>query len=147
MVVIPDSVTSIGENAFPSCYGFGLSVEGAPARGKIHCLPCAGQSYLVIPNFVTSIGVRAVAECSGLGSVTGDPRLGNLIFDLTAQPPLACASYILAGQCCVATTRINHKTHRSLLMRLRIPPSTYTRDFTLKKRRPYLHTNTSVSSL
>ena len=48
-IIIPDSVTSIGDNAFAWC---------------------TGLTSVTIPNSVTSIGDEAFSGCSGLTSVT-----------------------------------------------------------------------------
>ena len=68
-VYLPHNVTTIGSNAFPSCYGFGLAVADAPSRGDIYCLPCAGAVNMEIPPNVTSVGDFAFHGCASLESV------------------------------------------------------------------------------
>lgn len=71
-VVIPDSVTSIGANAFKGCTGLAsvtipnsvTSIEGRVFDG------CASLTSITIPNSMTSIGDKAFCGCTGLTSVT-----------------------------------------------------------------------------
>ena len=57
-VIIPDSVTSIGDRAF---YG------------------CSGLTSITIPDSVTSIGENAFCDCSGLTSIVVES--GNTVYD------------------------------------------------------------------
>ena len=71
-VVIPDSVTSIGANAFKGCTGLAsvtipnsvTSIEGRVFDG------CASLTSITIPNSMTSIGSYAFYGCTGLTSIT-----------------------------------------------------------------------------
>ena len=71
-LVIPNSVTSIGEYAFCGCSGL-TSVtipNSVTSIGNSAFLECSGLTSVTIPNSVTSIGENAFCGCSGLTSVT-----------------------------------------------------------------------------
>ena len=71
-LVIPNSVTSIGQKAFSNCSGLTsviipnsvTSIEGAAFAG------CSGLTSITIPSSVTSLGGSAFSGCSGLTSIT-----------------------------------------------------------------------------
>ena len=74
---IPNSVTSIGLDAFRGCEGLtsitipnSVTEIGGGAFGE-----CTGLTSIIIPNSVTSIGRYAFCECYGLTSVT----IGNSV--------------------------------------------------------------------
>jgi len=81
-VTIPNSVKSIGSNAFSLCNGLtSLAVEDGNAvydsRDNCNAIIKTGDNELIlgcqntiIPNSVTSIGLGAFSQCSGLTSVT-----------------------------------------------------------------------------
>src|SRR5574344_191286 len=69
---IPNSVTSIGANAFSNCTGL-TSVtipNSVTSIGDDAFSYCTGLTSVTIPNSVTSIGANAFSNCSGLTSVT-----------------------------------------------------------------------------
>ncbi|MBR4264112.1 MAG: leucine-rich repeat protein [Paludibacteraceae bacterium] len=71
-IVIPNSVTSIGDRAFYWCSGL-TSVtipNSVTSIGSSAFSGCSGLTSVTIPNKVTSIGSSAFSGCSGLTSVT-----------------------------------------------------------------------------
>ena len=70
-VTIPNSVTSIGDGAFSGCSGL-TSVaipNSVTSIGSSVFLGCSGLTSVAIPNSVTYIGNSAFSGCSGLTSV------------------------------------------------------------------------------
>ena len=70
--IIPNSVTSIGWNAFENCYNL-KSIEipnSVTSIGGSAFSYCSGLTSIEIPNSVTSIGWNTFYYCSGLTSVT-----------------------------------------------------------------------------
>ncbi len=71
-ITIPNSVTSIGSSAFYNCSGL-TSVtipNSVTSIGSSAFYGCSGLTSVTIPNSVTSIGISAFSGCSGLTSVT-----------------------------------------------------------------------------
>ena len=71
-VTIPDSVTSIGSSAFDGCTGL-TSVtigNGVTSIGSDAFYGCRGLTSITIPDSVTSIGASAFRGCTGLTSIT-----------------------------------------------------------------------------
>ena len=71
-LVIPDSVTSIGDGAFRYCSGL-TSVtipDSVTSIGNFAFSGCSGLTSVTIPDSVTSIGWYAFYGCSGLTSIT-----------------------------------------------------------------------------
>ena len=76
-LVIPNTITSIGNYAFFHCTGL-TSVtipNSVTSIGDDAFSNCTGLTSVTIPNSVTSIGNRAFASCRGLTSVT----IGNSV--------------------------------------------------------------------
>ena len=71
-VTIPDSVTSIGPSAFYNCSGLtSVTIPASVTRiGNYAFRSCSGLTSVTLPDSVTSIGDSAFANCSGLTSVT-----------------------------------------------------------------------------
>ena len=72
-VVIPDSVTSIGESAFWLCSSM-TSVtipDSVTSIGERAFHGCSSLTSVTIPANVTSIGNRAFLDCDGLADESG----------------------------------------------------------------------------
>jgi len=79
-VIIPDSVTSIGEYAFSECHKL-TSVtipDSVTSIGERAFYECLGLTSVTIPDSVTSIGEGAFCECSELISVTIPKNLTSI---------------------------------------------------------------------
>ena len=72
--VIPNSVTSIGSDAFDLCINMtSITIPNSVTSiGEGAFRSCEGLTSITIPNSVTSIGDNAFEYCSGLTSVTVD---------------------------------------------------------------------------
>ncbi len=71
-LVIPNSVTSIGDYAFFGCKGLtSITIPNSVTSiGRSAFYMCSGLTTVSIPNSVTSIGDYGFAYCSGLTSIT-----------------------------------------------------------------------------
>ena len=71
-LVIPNSVTSIGDNTFLGCTGLTSVTIGnsVTSIGVAAFIGCSGLTSVTIPNSVTSISQEAFMGCSGLTSIT-----------------------------------------------------------------------------
>ncbi len=84
-VVIPDGVTSIGEDTFWSCAGLTSIIipNSVTSIGKEAFSKCTGLTSITIPNSVTEIGEEAFSQCTGLTSITipdSVKSIGNAVF-------------------------------------------------------------------
>ena len=71
-LIIPNSVTSIGNYAFYKCSGLtSVTIPNSVTTiGNLAFDECTGLTSVIIPNSVTSIGNYAFSFCTGLTSVT-----------------------------------------------------------------------------
>ena len=71
-VVIPNSVTSIGDSAFQECTNLASITigNGVTSIGSRAYYGCTSLTSVTIPNSVTSIGAYAFNNCTGLTSIT-----------------------------------------------------------------------------
>ena len=71
-VVIPDSVTSIGDRAFNGCYKLtSITIPNSVTSiGNFAFYDCKSLTSITIPDSVTSIGDRAFYDCKSLTSIT-----------------------------------------------------------------------------
>ena len=93
-LVIPNSVTSIGDFAFSGCSGLtSVTIPNSITSIGVGAFEdCTGLTSVTIPNSVTSIGNYAFADCSSLTSVTIDaetpPSLGGNALSSTNNCPV-----------------------------------------------------------
>ena len=80
-LIIPNSVTSIGNSAFSYCSGLtSITIPNSVTSiGNGAFSGCSGLTSITIPNSVTSIGDGAFTYCSGLTSVSVEN--GNTVYD------------------------------------------------------------------
>ena len=99
-LIIPASVTSIGDFAFFLCSGL-TSVtipNSVTSIGDRAFLRCSELTSVTIPNSVTSIGYSAFYGCSGLTSIT----IGNSVTSIGERAFGDCSS--LTSITCLGTT-------------------------------------------
>ena len=84
-ITIPDSVTSIGSGAFGSCYSLSSIIipDGVTSIGVYAFYSCYSLSSIIIPDGVTSIGMYAFYSCYSLSSIVipdGVTSIGEAAF-------------------------------------------------------------------
>jgi hypothetical protein len=92
-LTIPNSVTTIGENAFAECTGLtSLSLgNSVTIIGKEAFYECTGLTgSLTIPNFITTIGAGAFYDCGGL---TGSLTIPNLVTSIEEYAFVDCGGF------------------------------------------------------
>ncbi|MCI7429329.1 MAG: leucine-rich repeat domain-containing protein, partial [Bacteroidales bacterium] len=89
-LVIPNSVTSIGEYAFSGCSGLtSITIPNSVTSIGFGAFEdCSGLTSVTIPNSVTSIGDEAFYYCDGLTSVT----IGNSVTSIGDYAFVDCSS-------------------------------------------------------
>ena len=100
-ITIPNSVTSIGDFAFDYCYGLtSITIPNSVTSiGEYAFSSCKSLTSITIPNSVTSIGRYAFRYCYGLTSVTCKavnlPEMGTSVFK---NAPTTAATLYVPGE-------------------------------------------------
>ncbi len=79
-ITIPDSVTSIGDNTFYNCSSLtNIAVpNGVTSIGSYAFSGCSGLTSIAVPDGVISLGDHAFSRCSGLTSITIPNSVTNI---------------------------------------------------------------------
>jgi len=117
-VVIPESVTEIGDSVFSDCHSLeNVNIpNNVTTIGDYAFYNCTGLTSITIPSSVTEIGERAFSGCTGLTSITipeNVTTIGNSAFqDCTNLTSLTIPSSVTtigegAFYNCTGLTEIN----------------------------------------
>ena len=89
-VIIPNSVTNIGRSAFSGCSGLtSVTIGNSVTNIERYAFSgCTGLTSVTIPNSVTNIGRSAFSGCTGLTSVT----IPNSVTSIGEQTFYGCSS-------------------------------------------------------
>lgn len=121
-VIIPNSVTEIGESAFAGCTGLtNITIPNSVTEiGDYAFAHCSGLTSITIPSSVTHIGSSAFRGCAGLTSITipdsvteiGDGAFGDYSGSTSITNP---DSFVAIGRVdfndCTATITYKGKTY------------------------------------
>ncbi len=92
---IPNSVTSIGDNAFSNCYNLtGIEIpDSVTSIGEFAFSWCSSLTSIEIPDSVTSIGYRAFSQCSSLTGI----KISNSVTSIADNAFWGCSSLTSIG--------------------------------------------------
>lgn len=87
---IPNTVTSIGDEAFGECDKLTTVIisNSVTSIGREAFRECTGLTSIIIPNSITSIGDAAFFFCSGLTTIT----ISNSVTSIGSEAFVACSS-------------------------------------------------------
>jgi len=89
-VIIPDSVTNLGNHAFQSCTSLTSVIipDSVTNLGNHAFQSCTSLTSVIIPDSVTSLGNQVFRNCTGLTSVT----IGEGVTSISSQVFEGCTS-------------------------------------------------------
>ena len=111
-IAIPNSVTSIGESAFQSCNNLTSIVipNGVTSIGNSTFYNCSSLTSIDIPNSVTSIGSYVFQNCNGLTSCT----IGSSVTSIGTSAFQNCRSLTSITSNATTAPTIQNKTFQDI---------------------------------